>query len=50
MIDTLLGVYFGTLLECVFWIISIVIDKLWLLTNIVVIIMFVLNYVCFPIF
>jgi len=36
-------VIIGTLLQCLFWIISIVIDKLWLIINIIVIIMFALN-------
>ena len=46
MIGTMLQCLFGKLVQCLFWIISIVTDKLWLIINIIVIIMFVLNYVC----
>jgi len=37
--------YFGKLVQCLFWIISIVTDKLWLIIDIIVIIILVLNYV-----
>ena len=37
--------YFGKLVRCLFWIISIVTDKVGLIINIIVIIVFVLNYV-----
>jgi len=37
----------GMLLQCLFWIIYSVTDQLWLIINIIVIIMFVLNYVIY---
>jgi len=46
MIDTLIMFYFGKMTQCLFWIIYIVTDKLWLIINIIVIIIFILNYVC----
>ena len=39
--------YFGKLVQCLFWIIYSVTDQLWLIINIIVIIMFVLNYVIY---
>jgi len=51
MIIDYYNVYFDKLVEYLFWIIYIVIDKLWLLINImIIIIVFVVNYVCQNIF